>query len=196
MPEKSDVIIGLGSHDLGVARHVVLLYTQGYAPLIVFSGNVGRLTHGVFTEPEADAYRREAVRLGVPAEAILTEVASTNTGQNIVMSQQVLADYDIRPKRVLLVHKPYMLRRDYATFMKQWEGAEMVQVRCLAEDAAMETYLNQTARPDETIAVIVGDVQRIIEYPKYGFQIEQDIPDNVMQAYNRLVKRGYDTHLI
>ncbi len=89
-----------------------------------------------------------------------------------------------------------MLRRDYATFIKQWHGAENVTVRCSSEDIDVKTYLERTDNPSETISVIVGDVQRVVEYPKLGFQIDQEVPQVVMQAYNKLVERGYSAHLI
>ena len=43
---------------------------------------------------------------------------------------------------------------------------------------------------------MAGDLQRIREYPAKGFQIHQDIPDNVWQAFERLVALGFDGHLI
>jgi hypothetical protein len=43
---------------------------------------------------------------------------------------------------------------------------------------------------------MVGDLQRIREYPARGFQIPQDIPDDVWDAYEQLVRAGYDRHLM
>ncbi len=43
---------------------------------------------------------------------------------------------------------------------------------------------------------MVGDLQRIKEYPKLGFQIVQEIPDEVWNAYEKLVAAGYNKHLI
>ena len=43
---------------------------------------------------------------------------------------------------------------------------------------------------------MVGSMQRIREYPKLGYQIEQEIPDDVWQAYEFLVAAGYDSKLI
>jgi hypothetical protein len=43
---------------------------------------------------------------------------------------------------------------------------------------------------------MVGDVQRIRAYPALGFQIPQDIPAGVWEAYERLVSMGFDKHLI
>lgn len=43
---------------------------------------------------------------------------------------------------------------------------------------------------------MVGDLQRIKEYPAVGFQIPQDIPSDVWEAYEQLVALGYDEYLI
>lgn len=46
------------------------------------------------------------------------------------------------------------------------------------------------------IHALAGDLQRIREYPAKGFQIEQDIPDEVWEAYEYLVDLGYTNRLI
>jgi hypothetical protein len=43
---------------------------------------------------------------------------------------------------------------------------------------------------------MVGDLQRIKVYPEKGFQISQDIPDDVWKAYEELVRLGYTKHLV
>jgi hypothetical protein len=43
---------------------------------------------------------------------------------------------------------------------------------------------------------MVGDFQRILVYPKRGFQVEQIIPEMVMKSFEFLVKSGYSKHLI
>src|SRR5215210_4287450 len=75
--EKADLILALGSNDLRVAEHAAELYLQGYAPLLMFSGNVGALTRGRFAKSEAETFAEIAVEKGVPREAILIEPEST-----------------------------------------------------------------------------------------------------------------------
>ena len=43
---------------------------------------------------------------------------------------------------------------------------------------------------------MVGDTQRINVYPHKGYQIEQEIPEDVWNAYQELAKRGYTRHLV
>jgi hypothetical protein len=44
--------------------------------------------------------------------------------------------------------------------------------------------------------MLVGDLQRIIEYPKQGFAIEQVVPEDVLAAYDRLIQAGFDSRLV
>ena len=67
----SDVGIGLGSHDLGVATCAANLFLQGLFPLIVFTGANAPTTIERFPRGEAVHYREHALGLGVPNSAIL-----------------------------------------------------------------------------------------------------------------------------
>src|SRR6188768_2611090 len=70
---KSDCILVLGSHDTRVAERGAEIYLEGWAPLLIFSGGLGRLTAGVWGETEADKFAAIALQMGVPANAILVE---------------------------------------------------------------------------------------------------------------------------
>jgi Fe-S cluster biosynthesis and repair protein YggX len=43
---------------------------------------------------------------------------------------------------------------------------------------------------------MVGDLQRIKLYPEKGYQIYQEIPQAVWEAYELLVSMGYDEQLV
>jgi hypothetical protein len=43
---------------------------------------------------------------------------------------------------------------------------------------------------------MVGDLQRIKIYPSKGFQTYQEIPEDVWQAFERLVEMGYNKQLV
>jgi hypothetical protein len=43
---------------------------------------------------------------------------------------------------------------------------------------------------------LVGDLQRIVEYPKQGFAIPQPVPASVRAAYQRLVGAGFTSRLL
>ena len=119
----ADAIVVLGSHDIQVGEYAAQLYLAGWAPLLVFSGGTGRLTEG-WQKPEAEIFAEAAIRLGVPKEKILLEDKSTNTGENIQFTKALLDAENIVVQKIILVQKPYMERRAYATCKKQWPEVE------------------------------------------------------------------------
>lgn len=154
------------------------------------------MTEGLFTETEAEVFARRAVELGVPTGAILKESSATNTGENIVLGHQLLQRYNLTPRSLILVTKPYMLRRAYATFMKQWPDEAKPKIICSAVDLTLDEYCDADHPFADVVTIMVGDLQRIRDYPRRGFQIPQDIPDDVQAAWEELVRRGYDGQLL
>ncbi|HEX4945847.1 MAG TPA: YdcF family protein [Blastocatellia bacterium] len=191
--EPSDLILALGSNDIRVAEYAADLYLQGFAPRLMFSGNVGALTKDQFTKPEAEAFADIARQKGVPDEVMLLEPESTNTGENIRFSQRILAARGIDPARIILVQKPYMERRAFATFRQRWPEKDVIVT---SPPIPFAEYCNELLPRDKVINIMVGDLQRIKFYPGLGFQIAQEIPADVWQAYETLVALGYDKHLM
>ena len=189
----SDVILVQGSHDLRVAERGASLYVGGFAPLLVLSGGLGNLTRGIWDEPEARKFARVARSLGVPEESILIEDRSTNTGENVHFTRALLLERGLDPASFILVQKPYMERRTYATFRKAWPEKTAVVT---SPSISYEDYPNEEIPLERVIHIMVGDLQRLRVYPARGFQIEQEIPDEVWDAYERLVALGYTENLI
>lgn len=191
--EKSDCILVLGSHDLRVAERGAELYLEGWAPLLVFSGGLGRLTQEIWSETEADKFASIALAKGVPKEAILIENKSTNTGENILFTQQLFKEKAIDPQTFIVVQKPYMERRSYATFKRHWPNKKLLVT---SPQITLNNYPNAEISLEEVVHIMVGDLQRIKVYPEKGFQIFQKIPDEVWSAYEKLVELGYASHLV
>ena len=189
----ADVILVLGSHDLRVAERSAELLMGGWAPILVMSGGLGNLTRGHWHEPEAKKFARVAIGMGVPPDRILTETESTNTGENLRFSRQLLQEARIPADSFILVQKPYMERRTFATFKKFWPGKELVVT---SPPCTMTDYPNEILPLERVINIMVGDLQRIMVYPEMGFQIEQSVPEQVKIAYDELIRRGFDEHLI
>ncbi|MGP4019017.1 YdcF family protein [Saccharopolyspora sp. 5N708] len=185
--------IGLGSHDLGVATFAAELHRAELFPVLVFTGGNSPKTAARFPRGEAVQYREHAMALGVPDSAILVEPHATNTGQNIALSRGLLAERAVAVETVLLICKPYMQRRAFATCRKLWPEVDVV---CASQPVSLADYA--TAFGDERLVIdmMVGDLQRIIEYPKLGFAIEQQVPDDVRRACDRLVNAGFDSHVL
>lgn len=192
---QADCIMVLGSHDTRVAHRAADLFMEGFAPYIVFSGGLGRLTEGLWSLPEADTFARIAIERGVPETQILIENRSTNTGENIALSYLLLQKHNIDVGQLILVQKPYMERRTYATFMKQWPGKQ-VDIRVTSPQLSFEAYPSGEISMEEVLHIMIGDLQRIHVYPQKGFQIYQEIPSAVWNAYLQLIEKGFTHHLI
>ena len=61
---------------------------------------------------------------------------------------------------------------------------------------SLEEYCGDFITRDELVHILVGDLQRIIDYPKRGFMIEQVVQNDVMEAFQTLVMAGFRDHLI
>jgi len=193
----ADAIMVLCSHDTAVARRGAELYLGGWAPLLIFSGGLGAITKTMWTTPEADRFAAIAVDMGVPADDIVIENRSTNTGENVAFTRVLLEKRGLAPRSFILVQKPYMERRSYATFRKVWpEMPVIVTSPQVSFDDYIERYTNAALSPDDVVSIMVGDLERVKAYPDKGFQIPQDIPDAVWDAFTELVAAGYDRHLI
>ncbi|MGH3544894.1 MAG: YdcF family protein [Mycobacteriales bacterium] len=192
-PQPCDVAIGLGGRDLRVAIHATELYRHGAFPLIVFSGANARTTAEHLRQGEAVRYRVEAIKLGVPADAILVEPYATNTGQNIEFTRKLLEAHGVTVDSVILISRPYQQRRAYATCKQLWP---QVQVTCTSPRLSLDDYVTSVGDSKRVIDMVVGETQRVIEYPKRGFGIPQPMPEHVKQAFHRLVSAGYTSRLI
>ena len=194
---RADAILVLCSHDTAVAERGAQVFLDGWAPLLIFSGGLGSITRQLWTEPEADQFAAIAVRMGVPRERILVENRSTNTGENVLFTKQLLADRGLTPQSFILVQKPYMERRSYATFRKLWpEKQAIVTSPQVSLDEYLERYSNDNLPVDEVVSIMVGDLQRVKLYAEKGFQIPQEIPADVWAAFEALVAAGYDSRLV
>lgn len=193
--EKADVILVLGSHDLVVAEYAANLFLAGWAPLIVFSGGLGQITSKLWDKPEAEVFAEIAIKQGIPRDKILIENKSTNTGENILFTRRLLKEKGVEINSCIAVQKPYMERRTWATLKKLWPE---LKITVTSPDIPFEEYAIYKHRVATKgfIDVLVGDLQRIREYPSKGFQIPQEIPDDVWDAYEKLVALGYTKHLV
>lgn len=107
---KTDAIIVVsGGQTTARADEGIQLYKQGYAPKIVFSG--ASLDEG---PSNAHAMREQALRAGVPNEAIVTDELARTTYQNATGTKPIVDR--LRARTLLLVTSPYHQRRAALTF--------------------------------------------------------------------------------
>ncbi len=192
-PGPADVIFVLGNDDFRCAERAASLWREGFAPRIVVSGATGRSTAGVFTRTEAESFGEAIVAYGVPASALTLEREATNTGENVDMTRELLAREGFSPKSVLAVQKPYMERRTLATIRHRWPE---VRAGVTSPSLSFEQYCNRRFPRGEVTAMLVGEVHRIIEYPKRGWQAYEPVPSAVSDALRQLAAAGFTRHLV
>ncbi len=195
-PQKADCIVGFGNFNDNIARRAAQLYSQGYAPRVLFTGGLGRNTQGLLPEPEAVRFARVARECGVPEQALLIEDRSANTKENILFTKALLTERGLPRERILGVHQPFMERRLQAAMGVYWPE---VRLTVTSPQVSIPEYLADAQRQglseDAAIAVIVGDFQRMDLYAKKGYQLPQQIPEEAWQAFHRLVALGYGSQL-
>ncbi len=190
---RADCVIVLGSHDPRVAERGAEVLLAGWAPLIVFTGNLGALTREIWDRPEAEIFADVAEKRGVPRERMLLEPRATNTGENVDFTRQLLAERGLDPRTAIAVQKPYMERRTLATFGARWPE---LQVIVTSPQIPFDAYANQDITRDDVIHIMVGDLQRLLAYAERGWSAPQEIPQEVLEAYQGLVKAGYTRRLL
>ena len=111
---------------------------------------------------------------------------------------------------LIIVTKPQMGRRAYATFSKQWpttsttsgENGELPvklpPIVCSSQAAGWPEYIiGSKIERNDLIAILVGDLQRIWKYasPPTEFQIPQDVPKEVKEAFD-IIAQKFTANLI
>jgi uncharacterized SAM-binding protein YcdF (DUF218 family) len=191
--EPADAALVLGSHDTRVAERGAELFLAGWAPLLVFSGNLGSLTSEIWSRPEAEIFAEVAAAMGVPRERMLIEPRSTNTGENVSFCRALLAERGVTVRKAIAVQKPYMERRTLATFQQRWPE---LQVVVTSPQMDFEAYPTGDITREDVIHIMVGDLQRLMLYAQKGWSAPQGIPDEVMDAFQCLVAAGYTRRLL
>ncbi|MEU8952525.1 YdcF family protein [Streptomyces sp. NPDC048489] len=188
--EAVDLILVAGSHDDRVAEYGAQLALKVSSRFVVASGGFGKITAEVGGEPEAVRFRRIMESRGVPEGLILCEDRSSNMGENIQFTHKLIDEQQPASPvaRAVVVTKPYMKRRAVATALKQWPGVEWVSA---GPDLSFEEYASADVPERRMIELMVGDTQRIETYATKGFQVPQEIPSAVTEAFERLVDLGF-----
>jgi len=196
-PEKADVILVPCSYDTRVADYAVELFKKGYGRYLIFSGNgKGRVTEQLFDKTEAETFADIALVAGVPADRIIVENEARNSGENARFTYELLQKRDLHFKSLLVLQKPYIVRRVFATFRKQWPDTA-AKIVVAAPPIPYDAYFDNGANNRQyVIESMVGDLQRIKVYSEQGFQIPQEVPPEIEAAYQQLVTAGFTRRLL
>jgi hypothetical protein len=86
-----------------------------------------------------------------------------------------------------------MERRAFATCRKVWPEIDVV---CTSEPLKFDDYVQSIGDERLVVDMLVGDLQRVIEYPKRGFSAPQEVPADILAAYTHLLDAGFDSRLL
>lgn len=195
-PERADVMLVLGGHDLRVAEYAAKLFVEGFAPVVVISGGIAHeddLLKTNWEGTEAEKFASVMINRGVPKERIILESQARHTGENFSLSRPLIEERGHRFHSVLVVTKPYMERRAFATGQKQWPDKKLIVT---SPQISFRDYVGGDSAKENVINIMVGDLQRIEIYGRKGFQTRQEIPEDVRCAFETLKRLGYTKHLI
>ncbi len=184
---ESDAIVVCCSYDLRVCDYACDLVLQGVAPIILFSGKTGNWTNQLWEESEAHVFADRARKRGVPEHAILIEDQATNLGENIAFAKNKLA----YAKTVTFVTKPNTILRVRLSIPKQWPG---IQAYTACPPFAFPDEVSHIVGVFGVIHEMVGDLERIQNYPGLGFQEPHAVPDVIWESWHYLVDQGFTLH--
>ena len=188
-PGKSEIIVLCCSYDLRVCDYACELIKRGDSERILFTGNTGNWTNKLWKQKEAEAFNDRALKNGINQKDITLETKARNIGENIEFARNLLADV----KTVTFVTKPNTLLRVKLSKDIKWES---VHAFYDCPDFKFPEQASNVVGVFGLINEMVGDIDRIIEYPRLGFQSSIDCPDDVLQSWRHLIDDGFTEHLI
>jgi len=145
---QADAIVALSGDQGARTATAVDLWKRGIAPVLVFAGS----SEDPASVPSAEIMKREAVRLGVPADRVLTEPSSATTKENATRVSDILRGYQIT--RVILVTSPYHQRRASILFERQLEGTSITFRNYPARDDEWDPSLWWVSEPSRSLTLV------------------------------------------
>ncbi len=149
----ADLIVAIsGGETSQRTNEAVKLYTEGYAPMLLFSGAAADRSG----PSNAAVMRQDALRQGVPASAIMIEPNSDTTAQNAADTLPIISR--LNAHTIILVTSPYHQRRASMEF-HQALGSSVTIINHSASDSIWRKS-SWWMHPD-TIALTFSELQKI-----------------------------------
>ncbi len=177
----SALIIGFGHFDLRIARQCADLWQRRLAPRVLFTGGVGAGSADLGM-PEAEAFKQELLRVipDFPHDRLMTEPASTNTGENVRFSLSLLQEAGWQIDSAILVATPFRQRRVNQTWSKVTAGIPFQSAPPPSDFSTDKAIFR--AKGEDLIAQLPGEIERLQSYPKRGWIENVSIPTDVLRA--------------
>lgn len=187
--QPCDVLVVCGSYDIRVVDHAAGLLQQGIAPSMLISGNTGNWTRDLWDRPEAEIFAERALALGVSPQQLLLEPQARSFAENLAFARAMCPD----ARRVTFVTKPNSIRRVAQTQPIHWPD---IDCAVDAPDFTFPWGVSNMVGVFGLIEEMVGDIHRLLRYPRLGFQQALPIPAEVLDAWQQLIALGYNRHLL
>lgn len=179
---RADLCIVCGGQNADhLARHAAALYHRGLAPRFIVTGGIatddGRL--------EAHQMRDVLLENGIPAEKILVEACSTNTGENMRYAMSLLEQDGSfqKIKSVIVIGQIHASRRFLMTLERHWpEVIKMFTTPNYYSVSRDKWFKDETFRAD-----VLREYAKIAPYKAKDFIREINL-DEIEWAIRRLQK--------
>ncbi|MEU1986042.1 ElyC/SanA/YdcF family protein [Nocardia sp. NPDC019395] len=181
---RYDAALVFGSPDLGTSSFVGnFMHEHALDELpVVFSGWKG----------EAAKFRTAAERRGLNPYQAVEEPRAQNTRENVTRSVEELDKRGNPARSVLAFCTPQHARRVWATIKKQHPDVEDISI--VTANISAGPYTEHGLRspdkpvpsPGEITRQILLEVRGLRDSPASGHIVEQEIPDNVLEAFDRM----------
>lgn len=139
--------------------------------------------------PEARVFWQRASSLGIDENVVVLEETATNTAENIAKSKALIPD----AKSVTFVTKPNTILRVKLAVPVQWPE---VHAYTSCPDIGFPEDVSNIVGLFGLINEMVGDIERIIEYPKLGYQVKHEFPSDVIESWEYLKRQGFTQHMM
>lgn len=171
----SDFVFVFGNFDERIPKHASYLLKKGIAPRALITGKFGKTPICGEYNTEADLFASVMVGEGTPMSSLILEREARNTLQNVLFGMQVLHDREIFPRKLTLCAAPLLLRRAQATFAQHFPEVYTVGSTYTSPvEDIIDTY---------TATRVLGEIDRLMSYPKNGDIAPVAIPTHVHESY-------------
>ncbi len=205
MPDTA--LIGAAAYERGLAEKLMIVGGIGHSTkYLIQNVQQDKRYEGIRTDgkPEADILKDIIIdSTNIREDEIIIENNSTNCGSNAVEALKVLKALDKVPESFIIIQDPTMQLRTHASFQKAWAGEKAIIlsyapfIPLVREEIGGLEFVNRGISglwsAERFIDLTMGEIPRLRDDEKgYGpkgkdFIAHVDIPDNVLEAYEKLL---------
>ncbi|MDF2882693.1 MAG: hypothetical protein K0R54_3250 [Clostridiaceae bacterium] len=199
--------LGTDAYNSGVAKYIMVVGGIGHSTKYLIKNVMKDNNYrDIDTNGKSEADILSQIikkRSNIDRDKIIIESKSTNCGSNAYEALNVLRNKGRIPKSILLIQDPTMQLRTHASFLKEWNGEKTLIISycpfipIVKESNNDYEYINSEINglwnKDRFIDLIMGEIPRLRDDSSgygpngKGFICHVDIPNSVLDSYNRLL---------